>query len=268
MCRVFQRKLVYYARLAPYSYIFQEGVPILGYHKLGMPPRGVYRKSLYVQLHLFKQQMRELWKKGFSTTQLQAWASFTRPNDHQLVITFDDGSRTVFQYATELLRQLGFIAIQYLVTDYIGGKNVWDTFHGEVEDRLMDKNQVRIWLSAGHEIGAHTLTHPCLTHLSRQQAKEEISSSKKKLEDMFGVSVQHFCYPYGSWETWVRDLVEESGFRTAVTTDPGVCTDITDPFILPRINVRSPPRNIQGWLDRILPTFWTFERSLMKKRRH
>jgi len=242
---------VYYSRLAPYNRIFREGMPILTYHKLGMPPQGVCRKDLYVQLPLFKRQMGELWKNGFCTTQLQGRENFIQPNNNRLIITFDDGSRTVFQHAMVPLRKLGFTAIQYLVAEHIGGRNEWDTSLGEVEDPLMDESQIRTWLSAGHEIGAHTLTHPHLTHLNRQQAREEITSSKKKLEDMFGIAVQHFCYPYGSWKEWVRDLVEEAGYKTAVTTSPGVCTDVTDPFILPRISARQPPRNIRGLLDRL-----------------
>ncbi|ALJ56568.1 Polysaccharide deacetylase [Candidatus Xiphinematobacter sp. Idaho Grape] len=251
MHHIFQGRLVYYSRLATYNRIFQEGVPILTYHKLGTPPQGVRKKDLYVQLNLFRRQVEELWKEGFHTTQLQGHKDFTQPNNRRLVIAFDDGSRTVFQHAMVPLQKLGFTAIQYLVAGHIGGRNEWDTLLGEAEDPLMDESQVRTWLSAGHEIGAHTLTHPHLTHLGRRRAREEITSSKKKLEDMFGIAVQHFCYPYGSWKVWVRDLVEEAGYKTGVTTNPGICTNIMDPFTLPRIGVRQPPRNIRGLLDRL-----------------
>ncbi|QQY08808.1 MAG: polysaccharide deacetylase family protein [Candidatus Xiphinematobacter sp.] len=251
--RASQGRLVYYSRLTPYNRIFREGVPILTYHKLERPPQGVRRKDLYVRPCLFKKQMEELWKEGFCTTHLRAQKNFAQPKNNRLVITFDDGSRTVFQHAMVPLWKLGFTAIQYLVTEHIGGRNEWDTLLGEVEDPLMDESQVRTWLSAGHKIGAHTLTHPHLTYLDRRQAREEIASSKKKLEDMFGVAVQHFCYPYGSWKVWVRDLVEEAGYKTAVTTDPGIChTNAIDPFILPRISVRQPPMNLRGLLDRLL----------------
>ncbi len=61
----------------------------------------------------------------------------------------------------------------------------------------MDERQIRDWLAAGHEIGAHTLTHPALAELPPERARAEIFDSRKLLEDRFGVPVRHFCYPYG-----------------------------------------------------------------------
>lgn len=253
MYHPFQQKIVSYTRLAPYRSIFRQGIPVLTYHKIGKPRRGLQMKSLYVPPHLFGKQLKEFRQAGFCTTTLEKWKSFTRPNPGKFVITFDDGSRTVFRSACDPLHQFGFSAIQYLVADLIGGKNEWDTRNGELTDSLMDKTEVRAWLSAGHEIGSHTLTHPHLARVDKKVAREEILSSKKKLEDMFGVPIRHFCYPYGSWRRWVRDLVEEAGYETAVTTDPGICTNVPDPFILPRIDVRRPPRTFATLLSYFLP---------------
>lgn len=248
-----QQKAVCYVRLAPYRNIFREGVPIFTYHKIGRPSRGVRMQGLYVAPNVFGRQLEELWEEGFRTARLEGWQGFTKPNNRQFVITFDDGSTSVFQLACGPLRRFGFSAIQYLVVDLIGGRNEWDTGNGEVEDRLMDESEIRAWLSAGHEIGSHTLTHPHLARVDVKRAREEIFSSKKKLEDLFGVPIRHFCYPYGSWRQWVRDLVEEAGYETAVTTEPGICANIMDSFTLPRIDVRRPPRNLTNLLNRFVP---------------
>jgi peptidoglycan/xylan/chitin deacetylase (PgdA/CDA1 family) len=98
---------------------------------------------------------------------------------------------------------------------------------------------VRGWLSAGQEIGAHTLSHPRLAAIP--EAKEESSALKKKLEDLFGVAVRHFCYPYGKWSRPVRDLV--AGYATAFTLDFGVNAEIRDPFPLRRIGVKHSSRS-------------------------
>ncbi len=251
----FQHKNVSYVKLAPYRRIFRQGVPILMYHKIGSPPPGTRIKSLYMSPSSFERQLKEFRGGGFRAVGLDRWAAFTKPNDRQFVFTFDDGSRSVFQSACTLLSEFGFSAIQYLVADLIGGKNEWDVAKGEMEDPLMGDTEAQEWLSAGHEIGSHTLTHPHLTRLNPKQAREEIFSSKKKLEDQFGIPIRHFCYPYGSWNQQVRDLVEEAGYKTAVTVDPGVCADIEDPFILPRVTVRYPPRNWRTFLSQFLP--WT-----------
>jgi peptidoglycan/xylan/chitin deacetylase (PgdA/CDA1 family) len=81
--------------------------------------------------------------------------------------------------------------IQFLVANAIGGTNHWDVRRrGEVPDPLMGVPEVRDWLSAGQEIGSHTLSHVNLTAIPEAQAKEEINASKKKLEDL-RVAIHH-----------------------------------------------------------------------------
>jgi peptidoglycan/xylan/chitin deacetylase (PgdA/CDA1 family) len=101
-------------------------------------------------------------------------------------------------------------------------------------ERLLDPTQIREWLSLGFEIGAHTLTHPRLPAVPRRETKNEIAGSKKKLEDLFGVKVKHFAYPYGDYNSAIPDLVRETGFETGCTRDPGVVRSYVDPFRLSR----------------------------------
>ena len=240
---------VEYAALRPFRAAFSSGVPALVYHKLGALPSGVKMKSLYVEDGLFAWQMRDLKRGGFSSESLQAWRNFSSPHPTRAVLTFDDGSRTVLRHAMQALAAEKFTAIQFLVSDAIGGANEWDIrdLH-EAGDPLMDKMEIREWLDAGHEIGAHTLTHPRLTEIPESRAREEIFASKKKLEDIFGIAIRHFCYPYGKWNRAVRDLVEEAGYETAVTLDFGVNGAVPDPFALKRIGVRHPSRNFRSFL--------------------
>jgi peptidoglycan/xylan/chitin deacetylase (PgdA/CDA1 family) len=107
----------------------------------------------------------------------------------------------------------------------------------------MNAAQIRDWLAAGHEIGSHTLTHPRLTRLTLRDAKEEITASKKRLEDLLGRPIAHFCYPYGDWNEPVRDLVVEAGYLTGCTTRFGVNTRATPIFTLNRFTARYPTRN-------------------------
>jgi peptidoglycan/xylan/chitin deacetylase (PgdA/CDA1 family) len=137
------------------------------------------------------------------------------------------------------------------VADFIGQTSVWQEESGETPGPLMDKAEIQAWLAAGHEIGSHTRRHPFLTRVSEAEAREKITASKKKLEDMFGVPIDNFCYPYGDHNPVVRDLVEQSGYKTACTTMFGVNDAASDPFLLKRITARYPSRNWKGlksWL--------------------
>ena len=237
--------------LEPFLELFQTGVPVLMYHKVADPPAGARLKGLYVPPERFARQLAELQHACFVSCRPGA----TRDGHGQhrrVALTFDDGFRNVWEHALEPLANRGFGAIQFLVANYIGRLNQWEMREGEVREPLMDAAQVRDWLHAGHRIGSHSLSHRYLTRLSIRDAREEIVTSKKKLEDTFGVPVEDFCYPYGNWNETVRDLVIEAGYRTACAADFGVNTPATSPFSLHRIIVRHPTRSLKVLKARLL----------------
>jgi len=241
---------IYYAELSPFHDLFRSGVPLLCYHKIGRKPLGVKMRGIYLSPRLFARQMRELKAAGYRSISMDDCVGFA-DKGKGVVLTFDDGSRTVTDNATDSLASSGFRAINYLVSDLIGGVNQWDVVKGEVPDPLMDEVQVRDWMAAGHTIGAHTRTHPRLSRIPLAQAREEIFGSKKSLEDRFGVPMRHFCYPYGDYSLQVRDLVEEAGFATAVTIDPGVYRPTVDPMLISRICARAHSLNFRNVFKRL-----------------
>lgn len=242
-------KDIYYATLAPYRGVFRMGLPLLCYHKVANKPRGAMLRSTFIAPSLFARQMRELRDEGFRSVGPDACRQVgDMSGGKEVVLTFDDGSATALGAAAPLMAQCGFTAINYLVSDLLGGINEWDASRGEVPDRLMDDAEVRQWMALGHGIGAHTRTHPALTKIPLDRAREEISGSKKMLEDRFGVEVRHFCYPYGKVSPAVRDLVAEAGYETAVTTEPGVCRPDTDPLLISRFGARAHSVNFRNVL--------------------
>ena len=226
----------YYDRLAPFEAEFKNGRPILAYHKLGFPPLRSSRKGLYISPRLFARQLAELKAAGLGSCELGS------PAGAGVALTFDDGYASVFNGALEPLRENGMRAIQFLAPGFIGKTSAWDRESAP----LMDKAQVRDWLLAGHSIGAHTVNHVRLTQADDAAAREEITASRKQLEDAFGVAVKHFCYPYGDWNPEIAGMVAEAGFATASTTELGVNADDADPFALKRIHAYAPLRTLSG----------------------
>jgi peptidoglycan/xylan/chitin deacetylase (PgdA/CDA1 family) len=241
----------FYSSLAPFEEAFLAGQPILTYHHVGSRPRGARIKGLYVSPKLFARQMAELKAAGFSTPPLaQVTVGGANALCHAF-LTFDDGFRDVFEHGLPALQAHGFRAVLFLVADLIGRSNEWQQRTGDVVEPLMDEAQVRDWLAAGHEIGSHTLTHPRLTELPPAEAREQIVASKKKLEDLFDVAIDHFCYPYGDWNTPVHDLVSEASYRTACTTDFGINDTASRPLALKRLTARYPSfrrGHLRWWL--------------------
>ncbi|MEO6054985.1 MAG: polysaccharide deacetylase family protein, partial [Chthoniobacterales bacterium] len=201
---------------------------------------------------VFRRQMEELGAAGFQTASLNEWQSVATPDSNRVIITFDDGSRGVLKTAAQHLATQGFKAIQYIVADHIGGVNQWDINTGEAPDALMNMDEIREWLALGHEIGSHTLSHPKLAKIPPAQAREEIFSSKKTLEDLFGIPIRHFCYPYGNYNAAARDLAGEAGYETAVTLKPGINHPDTPGLELLRVGARHATRNFRAVMGRLL----------------
>ena len=227
-----------YASLKPFREWFTQGTPILMYHKLGPRPAGVRLKGLYVGTRLFARQLAELRAAGYASLSLDEVAGHGPAQPGKIGISFDDGYVNVLEQGLRPLADHGFRAIQYIVADALGGRNEWDIKDGEAPESLMDRAQIRDWLAAGHTIGSHTLSHARLSQIPSAQAREEIVASRRKLEDLFGVPVEHFCYPYGDWSPQVRDLVAEAGYKTATTTEYGINDARTPPLELKRIQAR------------------------------
>jgi peptidoglycan/xylan/chitin deacetylase (PgdA/CDA1 family) len=74
-------------------------------------------------------------------------------------------------------------------------------------------------------IGAHTITHCNLAKQSEENALHELSTSRRRLEEALGRPVLHLAYPYGDKiAAGPREfaLAKAAGFKTAVTTRPGM----------------------------------------------
>ncbi len=74
-------------------------------------------------------------------------------------------------------------------------------------------------------IGAHTVNHPMLAKLSPQAVRSEMELSRSVIEAALAVRPQHLSYPIGDPSSaGPREfaIAADLGFRTAVTTRPGV----------------------------------------------
>lgn len=212
-----------------------QGVPVFIYHSIGKPAAGSGDPYLYVSPERFDEQLGELQAAGFSSGSLADIGKQPGNPKRHCVITFDDGCRNVFEHAQEILARRNFRAVQFLVAGLIGGRSEWTVRNGRPAMPLADAAQIREWLAAGHSIGSHTSTHPVLTQIDPAAAREEIVSSRKRLEDAFACAVTHFAYPGGRWNSRVRDMVAEAGYATACTTAFGVNTSETPGHELRRI---------------------------------
>ncbi len=102
-------------------------------------------------------------------------------------------------------------------------------------------------------IGAHTLTHCSLARQAEPTARHELAASRERIEAVVQRPVVHLAYPYGDRAAAsAREfaLAREAGYRTAVTTRPGMIFPETAKHLtaLPRVSLNGNYQDV-----RILP---------------
>lgn len=132
--------------------------------------------------------------------------------------SWDDGHPLDLKLAS-LLAKYGLTGTTYIAKSH------------EYVPNPLTHNEI-VELSQVMEIGAHTLTHPELTSINKEQVLEEISGSKKWLESIIQSKCDSFCYPRGKYNKYIRQAVIDAGFIGARSTQ-NYCFSGSDPFTLP-----------------------------------
>lgn len=156
-----------------------------------------------------------------------------------VVITFDDGFQDFHDVAFPMMQEVGFNGTVFLVANHLGGLNEWDIKIGDVSHPLMSKETVLQLHAKGVEFGSHTQSHTRLTSDSDELQAQEILGSREILERELGITIDTFCYPYGSYNDLSVRLVKQAGYRFATTCDKGLNNGSEDPSKLKRIAIRN-----------------------------
>jgi len=153
--------------------------------------------------------MASLKAKGYHGVTLRQvfdfWAYNTPIPKKPVVITFDDGWRTVYTGAAPVLKRYGWPGVINEV--------VWavDANYGMTQGQLM-----RL-VKRGWEINSHTVSHEMLSRLSWSALMEQLVSSRKRLSHKLHTAVDFLCYPGGDYNATVIKGVREAGYKGALS---------------------------------------------------
>lgn len=152
-----------------------------------------------------------------------------------VLVTFDDGYRSVFEIARPILTQHGIPAVVFVCTDPVREQRLF-RFDAEARraantnadgDPLapMTVDQVRTLADEGFEVGAHTASHVRLKDESDAAQREQMAACRERLEEWTGRRITALAYPFGKPATDYSDrtvrIAQDLGFDFAFTTRPG-----------------------------------------------
>lgn len=74
-------------------------------------------------------------------------------------------------------------------------------------------------LYKGHEVSAHTCTHPTIARCPKEEIVQELYNDRVNLENIVGYPVRGLSYPNGSHNRQIRDLLPHLGYEYARTVE-------------------------------------------------
>ncbi len=213
-------------------------ISILMYHQVGQFPSMREHRATYCDLGRFRRQMKWLQRTGYKVLNLDDAITALKNDEHlqekYVVLTFDDAYENFYRNAFPLLNELGFPATVYAISGMIGEKAEWLAADGHQTPALMTATQLREVQAAGITVGSHSIHHLHLAELQKSLISREVTDSKAALEDILGVAVNHFCYPYGSHNKTCLEAVKQAGYLSATTCLRAAATRAFDRHALPR----------------------------------
>jgi peptidoglycan/xylan/chitin deacetylase (PgdA/CDA1 family) len=228
------------------------GIQILMYHQVGDFPAMATHRATYCDYRRFGRQMSYLKLAGYHVLSLddalKCLQGDTPIPPRAVVLTFDDAYENFYEYAFPELQKHGFPATVYAISSMLGKTASWLAADGHATPPLMSASRLRELRCAGIAIGSHSVTHVRLAEQSAERIREEVTASKRVLEDALGERVDHFCYPYGSHDIRAVEAVADAGYLSATTCERASVTLADDPLTLPRKAV--------AWGDSLIGVLW------------
>jgi len=86
------------------------------------------------------------------------------------------------------------------------------------------------------DIGSHTVDHWRIDSLSENEILEQLVNSKEEIEANLSTKCHYFCYPNGDYNQLSINLLKQTHYRAAFTTDVGLCKSKDELMTLKRFN--------------------------------
>lgn len=196
----------------------QTRVAVLGYHNFSNTKSIT---DMRMRTADFCQQMQYIRNAGLSVITMQdflEWRFGQRMLPERCVlITIDDGWRSVYTDAYPVLKAYGYPFTLFLYTRYLSGAGA-----------SMSPQMIKEMMACGATVGSHSTNHLYPKSWKRYgqdsdayatQMQKELADSRTKLLELFG-NCSTYCYPGGYNTAPMHNKLAEAGYAAAFTVLP------------------------------------------------
>jgi peptidoglycan/xylan/chitin deacetylase (PgdA/CDA1 family) len=209
-------------------------IAVLGYHDFSETEP---ETAMRIRTSKFREQLETIRELGLAVIPMSdfiAWKNGEKSiPEKSVLITIDDGWKSVYTDAYPILKEFGYPYTIYLYKDYIDGGG-----------KALTTTMIRELIKNGATIGCHSSSHPYpqtvkkyLSHGEKeydQFLNVEMSDSKRFLEQKFKKNVPTYAYPGGFFTEEMLRKAEQVGYSHLFTVQPGKVNRNSPNNILPR----------------------------------
>jgi len=210
-------------------------VPILCYHRFAED----CTSQLCMPEDVFASQMKYLKDHHYRVISMEMLLEYLQYKKavpkRSVVITIDDGYKSVYTIAYPILKQYEFTASLFIYTDFVAGGSA------------LTWQQIREMKDAGFEVGSHSLSHADLAVKKPTENEKdyilritrEIVRSKEILDKKLDQDTTLFAFPFGSTSQQVINICKKTGYKASLTVVRGGNPFFMNPFLLHRDQILS-----------------------------
>lgn len=209
------------------SYQKDKGVPILLYHRIEKQEDiNNYDVTIAVTPEEFKEQMKYLKDNNYNTITYDQLYNFMKNGSilpsKPIIISFDDGYYSTYEYAYPILKELGMKAEVAVVTGTKERDKDTVLLKKQKADHFNWKQAIEMEKSGFIDLQSHTVTHEVLDTVSNTSLTNQLKSSKDSLEKVLSKKISTIIYPQGGYNENVITESLNAGYKIGVTTKVGL----------------------------------------------
>jgi len=209
-------------------------VSVLGYHDFSESDEETQMKIRTSKFRIQMETLQELGLSVISMADFQAWKRGEKSiPERSVVITIDDGWKSVYTDAFPVLKEFGYPFTLFLYKNYVDGGG-----------KALTTPMIEEMIKHGATIGSHSVSHPYPGTVKKSRGegpdaydkflRSEMGESKRFLESKFGDAVTTYAYPGGFHTQEMHPLAEEFGYEHLFTVLPGKVKRDSPNATLPR----------------------------------
>lgn len=199
-------------------------IAVLGYHQF---TTGKSTGQMVLNIDRFREQMQSLKDArvtAITMSDFLAWRRGEKPiPDPAVVITMDDGWKSVYALAFPILKEFGYPFTIFLYKNFVNGGG-----------KSLSTAEIKEMMAAGCEVGSHSVSHPykgTIDSMFRRSAengeaflRKEMKDSRQFFEDLLAVKIPTYAYPGGFFSLREQEIGREAGYEAMFTVNPAKVT--------------------------------------------